>query len=51
MLGEDFDDLVSPTSHEGFNAFTWFNGHVHDGVKAIQYCMSHLIVFDFFHRT
>jgi hypothetical protein len=48
MLGEVFNDLVSPTSHEDFNAFIWFNGHVHDGVKGIQYCMLHFIVFDNF---
>jgi hypothetical protein len=24
---------------------------VHDGVKVIQYCTLHPIVFDFFHRT
>jgi hypothetical protein len=35
MLGEAFNDLISPTSHEGFNAFTSFNRHVHDGVKVI----------------
>jgi hypothetical protein len=49
MLGEVFNDLVSFTNHEDFNAFIWFNGHVHDGVKVIQYYMSHFIVFDFFH--
>jgi len=51
MLGEIFNDFVSPMSHEGFNDFTWFNGHVHDDVKVIQYYMLHFIVFDFFHRT
>jgi hypothetical protein len=48
MLGEDFNDLVSPMSHEGINVFIWFNGYVHDSVKVIQYCTSHFIVFDFF---
>ncbi len=48
MLGETFNGFVSPTSHESFNAFTWFNGHVHDGVKVIQYCTSHFTVFDLF---
>jgi hypothetical protein len=48
MLGEAFNDLVSPTNHEGFNVFTWFNGHVHDNMKVIQYCMSHTIVHDIF---
>jgi hypothetical protein len=51
MLGEAFNDLVSPMSHEDFNAFIWFNGHVHDDVKVIQYCTSHFNVFDFFHQT
>jgi hypothetical protein len=50
MLGENFNDLISPTSHEGFNAFIWFNGHVHDSVKVIQYRTSHAIIFDFFHQ-
>jgi hypothetical protein len=49
-MGESFNDFVSPMSHEGFNAFTWFNGHVHDSVKVVEYCMSHPIGFDFFHQ-
>jgi hypothetical protein len=50
MLGEAFNDFVSPTNHEGFNAFIWFNMHVYDDVKVIQYYMSHFIVFDFSHQ-
>jgi hypothetical protein len=48
MLGEVFNDFISPTNHEGFNVFTWFNEHVHDDVKVIIYYMSHTIVLDFF---
>jgi len=48
MLGEASNDFVSFTSHEGFNPFIWFNGHVHDDVKVIQYCTSYPIVSDFF---
>jgi hypothetical protein len=48
MLDEAFNDIVFPMNHEGFNAFTSFNGHVHDSVKVVQYCMSHPSVFDFF---
>jgi hypothetical protein len=29
MLGEAFNDLVPPVTHEGFNIFTLFNAHVH----------------------
>jgi hypothetical protein len=47
MLREVFNDLIFPTSPEGFNVFTWFNGHVHDGVKVIQYFMLHPIFFGF----
>ncbi len=49
MLGEVFNDFISPTNHESFNVFTWFNEHVHDDVKVIIYYMSHTIVLDFFH--
>jgi hypothetical protein len=45
MLGENVNDLISPTSCEGFNAFIWFSGNVHDSVKVIQYCTSHAIIF------
>jgi len=45
MLGEVFNVFISLTSHEGFNAFIWFNKHVHDSVKVIQYYMSHLNFF------
>jgi hypothetical protein len=48
MLGEVFNDLVSSTSHEGFNAFTWLNGLIHENVKVIQYCTLHFTIFDFF---
>jgi hypothetical protein len=48
MLGETFNDLVFMTNDEGLNAFIWFNGHVHDGAKVIQYCMLHPTIFDFF---
>jgi len=50
MLDEGFNGLVFSMNHDRFNAFIWFNGHVHDDVKVIQYCMLHFIVFDFFHR-
>ncbi len=46
MLGEAFNNLVFPIIHEIFNAFIWFNGHVHDNMKVIQYCTPHLIIFD-----
>ncbi len=51
MLAQAFNDLVFPMSHEDFNAFIRFNGHVHDNVKVVQYSMSHPIVFNFFHLT
>jgi hypothetical protein len=50
MLGEVFNDLVSPTNHEGFNVFTWFNGHVYDGVKVIQYCTPLSLIFSIKHK-